>query len=94
VFFTETGSPIPKRAKSNCPLLGVYNGTAIYLLFNGILGDKRPTAGNVLTSKTLAALPPHDGPKVVYGDGCRLGAMRLKREQITFKQLPYDVRVT
>ena len=30
--------------------------TAYYLLFNGILGDKRPASGNVLTSAVLDAL--------------------------------------
>jgi hypothetical protein len=30
----------------------------------------------VLTTKVLAALPPHDGQKVIYGEACRLGAAR------------------
>lgn len=96
VFFTETGEPIPKRpsGKQPSPLLGVCNGTAVYLLFNGVLGDKRPDGGNVLTSKVLDDLPTHDGPKVVYGEGCRLGAARLKRAGITFKQVPYEIKVS
>ena len=92
VFFTETGEPIPKRTNGRTPLLGVCNGTAYYLLFNGILGDKRPDGGNVLTGKVLEKLPAHDGPKVVYGEGCRLGKTRLKRERITFKQVPYELK--
>jgi site-specific DNA-methyltransferase (adenine-specific)/adenine-specific DNA-methyltransferase len=94
VFFTETGEPVPKRPTGKTPLVGVCNGTAYYLLFNGVLGDKRPDGGNVLTSKTLAALPAHDGPKVVYGEGCRLGSARLKREGVTFKQVPYEIKVS
>lgn len=94
VFFTETGSPIPKRPRKNCSLLGVHEGRAVYLLFNGVLGDKRPDGGNVLTSATLAMLPPHDGPKVVYGEGCRFGEARLKREGITFKQIPYEIKLS
>jgi len=94
VFFTETGEPIPKRATGKTPLIGQCKGTAYYLLFNGVLGDKRPDGGNVLTGKTLAQLPAHDGPKVVYGEGCRLGAARLKREKIVFKQVPYEVKVS
>jgi len=94
VFFTETGEPIPKRTNGRTPLLGVCKGTAYYLLFNGILGDKRPDGGNVLTGKTLAQLPGHDGPKVVYGEGCRLGRARLKRQRITFRQIPYEVKVS
>jgi site-specific DNA-methyltransferase (adenine-specific)/adenine-specific DNA-methyltransferase len=94
VFFTETGEPIPKRASGKTPLIGKCKGTAYYLLFNGVLGDKRPDGGNVLTSKTLAQFPRHEGAKVVYGEGCRLGAARLKRENIVFKQVPYEVKVS
>jgi len=94
VFFTETGEPIPKRATAKTPLIGKCKGTAFYLLFNGVLGDKRPDGGNVLTGKVLGQLPPHDGPKVVYGEGCRLGAARLAREGIVFKQVPYEIKVS
>ena len=94
VFFTETGEPIPKRPTGRSALIGVCNGTAYYLLFNGILGDKRPNGGNVLTGRILDELPAHDGPKVVYGEGSRLGAARLKREGITFKQVPYEIKVS
>jgi hypothetical protein len=94
VFFTETGSPLPKRRNGRSALLGVYNATAVYLLYNGILRDKSADGGNVLTRSTLAALPPHDGPKVVYGTGCRLGVARLRRERMTFRQIPYEVRTS
>jgi len=96
VFFTETGEPIPKRprGKQPGPLLGVCNGTAVYLLFNGVLGDKRPGGGNVLTGRVLAELPAHDGPKVIYGEGCRLGDARLKRERVAFRQIPYEIKVS
>lgn len=90
VWFCETKTPIAGKADS--PLLGIHNGTAYYLLFNGILGDKRPDGGNVLTSKVLAILPPHDGPKVIYGETSRMSAEKLKMEGITFKQTPYDIK--
>ncbi len=101
LWYLETHVPLPphpgplpkgERGKSVSPLLGVHNGTAYYLLYNGILGDKRPRGGNVLTGPILAELPKHDGPKVIYGESSRLGASRLKKEAITFKQIPYDVR--
>lgn len=73
--------------------------TAYYLLFNGILGDKRPASGNVLTSAVLDALlalhatTPHpDAPLVVYGEACRLGEARLALARVTFKHIPYDVK--
>ena len=36
---------------------------------------------------------PHAGSKVVYGEMSRLGASRLAAEGITFKQIPYDVKM-
>jgi adenine-specific DNA-methyltransferase len=56
------------------------------------LGDRRPDGGNVLTGKILDILPDHNGPKVIYGETTRLGESRLKQENITFKQIPYDVK--
>jgi adenine-specific DNA-methyltransferase len=95
VFFAETGEPLPKRANGRLsPLIGVCNGTAYYLLFNGVLGDRRPDAGNVLTGAVLADLPAHDGPRVVFGEGCRLGSARLDRLGIVFKQIPYEIKVS
>ena len=90
VWFSETKIPLAGNADS--PLLGIHNNTAYYLLYNGILGDKRPEGGNVLTSKVLALLAPYDGPKVIYGETSRFSAERLKQEGITFKQTPYDIK--
>ena len=72
---------------------------AIYLLFNGILGDKRPHSGNVLTRDVLAALlalhaqsPAPQAPLTVYGEACRLGPARLAQAGVTFRHIPHDVR--
>jgi site-specific DNA-methyltransferase (adenine-specific)/adenine-specific DNA-methyltransferase len=92
VFFAETGTPLPKRAKGKTPLLGVHNNTAVYLLYNGILTDKEPHGGNVLTQMVLSKLPIHHGTKVIYGTGCRLSTERLRRENIIFRQIPYEIR--
>jgi adenine-specific DNA-methyltransferase len=93
VFFAETGEPLPKQAKVDNSLIGKYKNTAIYLLYNGILKDKQPGGGNVLTKAVLGKLPQHNGPKVIYGTACRLSAGRLKRQNIVFKQIPYEIRV-
>jgi adenine-specific DNA-methyltransferase len=90
VWFSETHTALHKKAKH--PLLGKHDGTAFYLLYNGILRDKRPDGGNVLTAKVLAALPAHDGQKVIYGEACRINAARLKDLGIIFKQTPYDLK--
>jgi site-specific DNA-methyltransferase (adenine-specific)/adenine-specific DNA-methyltransferase len=94
VYFTETGEPLPRERVPNTPLLGVCKGLAVYLLFNGILGDKTSNGGNVLTRKVLAALPPFAGPKVIYCAGCLIGAERLAEEGITIRQTPYEIRVS
>ena len=102
-------------AKPGTPYLGTYDktadaaqdtstssartGVAYYLLFNGILKDKRPASGNVLTREVLAALlalhaqvAPVGTPLVVYGESVRVGPARLATAGVTFKQIPYDVR--
>ena len=90
VWFSETHTPLAKAGKS--ALLGIHKDTAYYLLYNGILGDKRPGGGNVLTGKVLGSLARHDGPKVIYGECTSLGEERLRREGVVFKQIPYDVK--
>ena len=95
VWFAETRTPLahPKRRS---PLLGVHEGVGYYLLFNGILGDKRPNGGNVLTRRLLAELPRPDGAKlvsrVIYGESSRLSKESLLQLGISFKQTPYDVK--
>jgi DNA modification methylase len=91
VYFTETGEPLPRERVPNTPLVGAHHGTGVYLLFNGILGDHSASGGNVLTRAILAQLPPHTGPKVIYAYGCLLGEDRLRAEQITFRQTPYEI---
>ncbi len=93
VFFTETGEPIPQRATGKTPLIGVCQGIAYYLLFNGVLGDKRPGGGNVLTHAIAKSLSEHDGPRVVYGEACRLSVASLKQYGITFRQVPFALKV-
>lgn len=93
VYFTETGEPLPATKEATSPLLGVHNGTAVYLLYNGILKDKTQKGGNVLTTNILAALPGHKANKVIYGTACRIDAERMRREGIVFKQLPYKLKV-
>ncbi|KZE27944.1 site-specific DNA-methyltransferase [Chelatococcus daeguensis] len=98
VWFSETDRPWDGSGDS--PLLGIYDGRAYALLYNGILGDRRPGGGNVLTRATLAIIreeiakvdPAFDGPLTIYGEQSRLTPATLDRERITFKQTPYDVK--
>jgi site-specific DNA-methyltransferase (adenine-specific)/adenine-specific DNA-methyltransferase len=94
VYFTETGEPLPRERVVKSPLLGITGGgVAVYLLYNGILKDKSVDGGNVLTSATYALLPAHIGPKVIYAAGCRFSRERQKRENLTFKQTRYAIRL-
>ena len=90
VWFAETGTGFTGAADS--PLLGVHEGRAIYLLYNGILKDKSVGGGNVLTGPVFDVLPKFAGPKVIYAAANRMGA-RAAREGITFKQTPYALEV-
>ncbi|MEW5791532.1 MAG: site-specific DNA-methyltransferase [Pseudomonadota bacterium] len=101
VWFAETGTgfphpdPLPagEGERKWSPLLGVFEGRAIYLLYNGILKDRSINGGNVLTSPVLDVLPAFDGPKVIYAAACRIGQARLDRLGIQFKQTPYALEV-
>jgi adenine-specific DNA-methyltransferase len=98
IWFSETN--IPWSGSGRSPLLGVHGRTAYALLYNGILGDKRPDGGNVLTRATLNVIraklckhhPKFDGSLVVYGEQSRLTQPMLDRENVVFKQTPYDVK--
>ncbi len=103
VWFAETGAgrlpPLPQPLSHTgergvlSPLLGIHQNRAIYLLYNGILKDLAPDGGNVLTAAVYDRLPPHNGPKTIYAAACRLGATRLAREHIEFKQTPYALEI-
>ena len=102
VWFSETGRPW--NGSEDSPLLGLHDGRAYALLYNGILGDRRPAGGNVLTRATLARIRGEiaksrpelaeehsEYPLTVYGEQSRLTPATLARERIDFKQTPYDV---
>ena len=94
VYFTETGEPLPRERVTKSPFIGECRGVGIYLLFNGILGDKSTGGGNVLTRSVLAKLPQFDGQKVIYCAGCLLGKDRLQAERILVRQTPYEIKVS
>jgi adenine-specific DNA-methyltransferase len=90
VWWRETKAPaIGRSIKATSPFLGVHEGRGLYLLYNGILGDKRPKGGNVLTPAVLASLPKHDGPRVIYAEATTYSPSSLARMNISFKQIPY-----
>ena len=98
VWFSETNHPWNGNGAS--PLLGLHDGRAYALLYNGILGDKRPDGGNVLIRATLERIRDEiarlntefDGRLTIYGEQSRLTQTTLERENIVFKQMPYDLK--
>jgi adenine-specific DNA-methyltransferase len=93
VWFAETGTGFPHPGSLTLsPLLGVHEGRAIYLLYNGILKDKSMGGGNVLTSAVFDLLPKFAGLKVIYAAANRMGSRAL-HEGISFKQTPYALAV-
>lgn len=92
VWFVETGTGFTGTDPLS-PLLGAHEGRAIYLLYNGILKDRKINGGNILTGRAFSELPKHDGPKVIYAAANKLGGPRCDREQITFKQTPYALDI-
>ena len=86
VWFYETHTSY--REKIHSPYLGELNGFGYYLLFNGVLGDKNPEGGNVLTKRLFRMLPQYSGAKVIYGEACLMDDESLKQEGITFKKIP------
>lgn len=84
IYFTETHTNLEKKnIKGNC--LGERDGTEYYLLFDGI-------GKNVLNRKLLSGLKK-EGNKVVYADKCLIDADVLKKHNVVFKQIPYEVKV-
>ena len=81
LWFLETGAP-HQTGRFDSPLLGTHNNTAYILLYNGILGDRRPEGGNVLNPQvwppvvdadqfdTVATGTPTEGDE--DGDGARV----------------------
>lgn len=70
------------------------------LLYNGVLGDIDYNGGNVLNRTLLRIIrdelkqkhPGFKGKLVVYGERSGITAEVRQRENIEFKQTPYDVK--
>lgn len=92
VWWLETKTAISSADKINTPFLGIHEGVAYYLLYNGVLGDRRPNGGNVLTNPILKYLNEcykHEGKRVIIGEASRIGPAKLEALNIEFKQIPY-----
>lgn len=96
-----TGNTSTLATLTRSPVLGIHEGVAYALLYNGILHDRRVDGGNVLTRRTLALIRedlarlfPEETPKrlTVFAEWSRLGPETLAAERIEFRQTPYDLK--
>nr|VFK00829.1 MAG: adenine-specific DNA-methyltransferase [Candidatus Kentron sp. H]VFK01876.1 MAG: adenine-specific DNA-methyltransferase [Candidatus Kentron sp. H]VFK05225.1 MAG: adenine-specific DNA-methyltransferase [Candidatus Kentron sp. H] len=102
VRFSETGRPWTggDAGAGQSPLLGLHEGRAFALLYNGVLGDKRVNGGNVLTHALLKSIHEEVARPdrsfleslTIYGTRSALSDATLKREGVLFKQTPYHVK--
>lgn len=91
VFHYATGEAW--SGQQDGPFLGrASNGLGIYLLYNGVLKDKHPHSGNVLTRDIYVSLPPTQPGDIIFGTASRLSPGRLDQLGITFEQIPYALK--
>ena len=95
IWWRETGSAWDVATR-NGTFLGVHNGVAYAMLYNGVLHDRSYAGGNVLTPKTMRIIREDIGEAkysrlVVYGECTKLGAAKLREENVEFRQTPYDI---
>ena len=85
VYFTETQTNLEKNKIQN-NLVGTYNDTFYYLLFKGI-------GKNILNKEFLKKLKKDAYKKVIYADKCLIDETTLKKYNVQFKQIPYEVKI-
>ena len=84
IFFTETKLDLKENLIKGY-FIGDNNGTEYYLVY-------KKGKDNVLNEKTIKKLKKTAKYKVIYADYCTLDAETLKDLNVTFKQIPYEVR--
>lgn len=95
IWWRETGSAWDVATR-NGTFLGVHDGVAYAMLYNGVLHDRSYAGGNVLTPKTMRIIREDIGEAkysrlVVYGECTKMGAAKLREENVEFRQTPYDI---
>ena len=85
IYFTETQTNIDKN-KIEKNFIGEHSDTEFYLIYKE--KDK-----NILTKSFLSKLRKTENEKIVYADKNYLDEDVLLEYNITFKQIPYEVKV-
>jgi len=84
IFFSETRLDLREKAMEDY-FIGENKDIEYYLVYKK---DKK----NVLNRKIISTLKKTGRQKIVYADSCTLDAEILAGLNITFKQIPYEVR--
>lgn len=84
IFFTETKLDLKEKLIKGY-FIGNNNGTEYYLVY-------KKGKDNVLNEKNIKKLKKTAKYKIVYADNCTLATSTLKNLNVTFKQIPYEVR--
>lgn len=85
IYFTETKTNLHKNGIKG-HFLGKHNEVEYYLIF-------REKYKNVLNRAFLKKLNKNSHMKVIYADQCLIDNEILKKHNIVFKQIPYEVKV-
>ena len=85
IYFTETQTNIDKKQVSG-NFIGEYNETDYYLIY-------KEKWKNVLNKTFLKKVKKNNNKKVIYADKCLIDEDILKKHNIQFKQIPYEVKV-
>ena len=85
IYFTETQTNIdPKKIEVN--FIGELSGAEYYLIYKG--RDK-----NDLDKSFLKKIRNNDNKKIIYADRCLIDDNTLARNNVVFKQIPYEVKI-
>lgn len=79
LYFTETG--VPLSLDSEAPFVGAHGDTDYFFLWEDAL---RP--------EHLAQLGTSERPRVIFAEGTALSKAFLSEQNVTFKQVPYEVK--
>lgn len=84
IYFTETKNYLDLAIIRN-PFIGSLGSNNYFLFYEG--KDK-----NILDEKSIKKTEKYKGMKVIYADKCLLDEEYLGKNNITFKQIPYELK--
>lgn len=85
IYFTETQTNLEKKQISG-NFIGEHNESDFYLLF-------KEKGKNTLTKSFLKNVTRNEHKKIIYADFCTIPDELIEAYNITFKQIPYEVKV-